>query len=218
MKYTPDIFVGIDQAAHSGWCIVARGAAVAHGVACDELEVVRVVAKVRELCDSDLARVLVVLEDHSDVPLSNKAQFDPRTGAPSRNTASILGMGDARGGWRQEFGRFGHPARLRMLVTSEDWRMRVLGVSNRLGTDALKDEAKRWATAKVRAPISDDNEAEAIAIASWAALDGMARMEHKRMTSRIKARVKRGRASQGVLALDVAEAMPRPKLLGRVQT
>jgi hypothetical protein len=196
MKYTPDTFAGIDQASRSGWCIVSQGIVVAHGVARGELDVVQVVAKVRELCAGDMTRVLVVLEDHSDVPLSNKARFGRRTGAPERNTASILGMGDARGGWRQEFGRFGHPESLRMLVTSEDWRMRVLGVSNRLGTDALKDEAKRWAQGKVGAPVEDDNEAEAIAIASWAALDGVARLEQRRTVGRIKARDKRGAAKQ----------------------
>ncbi len=190
MKYTPDIFVGLDQAERTGWCLIASGRVLAHGVTRDEGEVVGVVAAVISASGGNLARVLVAFEDHSDIPLTNKSSHG-RWGGPQRNTASLLGMGDARGGWRQEFARFGHPSRLRLLVTSEEWRMRVLGLSNRHGTAKLKLAAKQWASAKLNELINDDNEAEAVAIASWAALDGIARLEQGRTAARIQARDKR---------------------------
>jgi hypothetical protein len=189
MKYTPDIFVGLDQAECSGWCIVAQGAVQAHGVTKDHQGIVAVFETVQRLCEGNLTRVLVVLEDHGGHLYNAGKSFQ-------RNPKSLVTLGAARGWWEHEFGRAGHPESLCLRVTSADWRLRVLGARNSLGTERLKALAVQWAAGRALHPVSDDNEAEAIAIASWAALDGVARLEQRRTVGRIKARDKRGQAKQ----------------------
>jgi hypothetical protein len=189
VKYAPDIFVGVDQAAVSGWCIHAQGSVHAHGITRNALEIVAVVESVRALAKDELGRVLVVLEEHG-------THQHNATKKHQRSHTTLLGMGEARGWWVQEFARYGHPELLRLRVTSEDWRIRVLGVRNSLGTERLKEVAKQWAAGRARHALEDDNEAEAIALASWAALDGLSRLEAQRTQARIKALGKRNAKKQ----------------------
>lgn len=199
MKYSPTHVLGIDQARASGWCITPIG-----GTAL-QFELAESFAGRRYAADcalnavgGDAARLLVVFEDHSTISLTHGTNRSARGNhrAPIRNTASILGLGAARGRWDELLDMLEHPASLRLSVSPEDWRIRVLGCSNKPGTDELKERAKRWAMAHTQKSVCDDNVAEAICIAAWGSLDGLSVLQHGRKEQRVKARVKRAAVKQ----------------------
>lgn len=209
MTVEPKYVLGIDQGANAGWALARVGGAVERsGVATTPAMRVAVLGMVLNQCVESINNgvnpelLLVVAEDHSDIPLSNRARWTRTKGAPKRNTGSLIGMGRSLGRWDGMLDWNAHPERLRIGVTSEDWRMRVLHCRNGLGTEELKERSKRWASGHVGRWIADDNEADAICIAAWGALDGLGVLMAERVQRRTKARIKRELNKQKPLAFE----------------
>lgn len=199
MTYQPTHVLGVDQAARSGWALCrVGGLCLESGVAANDGKREGVILRALELAGG-VENLLFVFEDHTDIPLHNRAQWSREKGAPKRNAASLIGMGRALGRWEGLLGHFEHPEKLRMGVTSEAWRLRVLNCSNKPGTEELKERAKRWACLRTGRSITDDNEAEAICIATWGAIDGLSVLANGRKERRVHERVKRARKRQMAL-------------------
>lgn len=193
------IVLGIDQARRSGWAVHDGRKIVQSGFVYNTPGMIGVVELVKAHAGSGgISSVLVVYEDHSGIPLHAKTRFQGGQ-APTRNTATILGMGAAWGRWETALDLAGHNPRLRICVAPADWRLRVLGLVPSASTERCKATAKAWASQAVQGNVEDDNEAEAIAIASWGALDGKARLEAQRQARRMKDYQKRQAAKQGGL-------------------
>jgi hypothetical protein len=107
------------------------------------------------------APFLFAYEDHARAPLRSY-----------KYTGQVLALGGALWLWFDSLVRIGHPEDMRLGVTSRDWRRRVLGVSEAVGRDMLKDEAVRWAEAYAQKPGLTHDEAEGIAISAYASLHG----------------------------------------------
>lgn len=201
------IVLGIDQAKRSGWAVHRAGVIAHSGFVHDTPGMVGVVELVKGLARAEpgaaagqtpMVNVLVVFEDHSGISLHHKAKF-ARGHAPTRNTATILGMGRMYGRWELALDLVGHPERLRVSVEPRDWRGRVLGLVPSASTERCKDTAVAYASQLTGHNVGDHNEAEAICIACWGALDGMAGLERERARARMAARDKRSKAKQGGL-------------------
>lgn len=178
--------LGIDQAEVSGWSLhplaldgVSMLRPVAHGVArthADRVSAIETAAR----ASGEARSLLVCFEDHSGMPLTRGSRYDKRTGTrPTRSTATILGMGEARGRWEAALDYALHPTTQRMDVEPRTWRKRVLG-SYVGDTDALKEQARVWACMLAGEHITDHNEAEGICIAAWCSLDGIRKWQHDR--------------------------------------
>lgn len=196
------LVLGIDQAGKSGWAIVrALDAIRASGVAKKSLHVRQVVELALGMLEPG-EPLVAVLEDHSGIPLSNKTQYDKKRGhlgqrgrdyqartftypaaaqaarpdapaAPTRNTATILGMGDARGMWKHELALtvvpgFGTGVPVSM-VEPWKWGLEVLGLPRSMPTDERKKRSVFHAQALLKRAVADDNEADAVCIALWGA-------------------------------------------------
>lgn len=204
--------LAVDQAEHSGWCMIvptpsalapariqrAPHLSIVHwGLASNALE--REHAIRTALAQSpDRDELYVVLEDHSDIPLVAKTRFDRGRGRghkPTITTATVLGMGDARGRWREQLELAGLAKSHVRMVTPEVWRGHVLG---RRMAKARKEIAKpaalTVAQSIVKQPLETDDVAEAICIGLWAA----EHLEYLINTERAEARQKRAeRAAKG---------------------
>jgi len=203
VKYTPTIVLGIDQAKASGWAIATPGGRVLqHGLAKHHGEREDALHEALRYAHHAADDLLVVFEDHGAISLSygGRKRADGQDQAPKRNAAMLLGLGAARGRWDELLDGIGHPEVLRLKVTPRDWRARVLGVGQSIGTDALKRRAVEWATRHVGREVTDHNEAEGICICAWGAIDGVAVLAHQRKATRMVSRVKR--AAQKQLALE----------------
>lgn len=193
------LVLGIDQARRSGWAILAGPhpfVVKASGFVHDTAGIMGVVAMARSMAGS--SPFLVVMEDHSGIPLHAKAKF-ARGQAPKRNTATILGIGAARGRWEVALDLAQHPDGLRMDVEPCDWRARVLGLSLCASTVRCKAAAMEYASRLIGKPVTDENEAEAVCIACWGALDGIAQLNRDRRERNMKARMVRAQKRQGGL-------------------
>lgn len=185
------IVLGIDQAATSGWAIHVggpKGRIVAHGVARTWEARADVLTQALERAGGVIGEVLVVFENHAGISLSKGSREEGK--APTRNTAVILGLGAARGRWEEALDRRGHPELMRLSVEPKAWRARVLGLALGASRERCKHAALEWASAALYKPIADDNEAEAICIASWGALDGVSVLEGRRRHARAVARAR----------------------------
>lgn len=194
----PTFVLGIDQAAVSGWAIARVGGRVLEsGVARERSLREGVIMRAIELA-GDVEELLLVFEDHSDIPLGHRARYNPKTRmGPQRNAASLIGMGRALGRWEGLLDHYAHPERLRIGVTSADWRIRVLGCTNKPGTEELKARAQRWARGQMPgAAMADHNEAEAVCIAAWGALDGASVLAKGREVRRMGARRRKAQKRQ----------------------
>jgi hypothetical protein len=204
MTYAPSHVLGIDQASTSGWAIAViavqpiAGQVVQHGVAKDHAGRVRALDEALKHVQGCIDDLLIVFEDHSGFSMAygSNRSADGRHQAPTRNAAAILGLGEAKGWWVSLLEGLGHPASLRLKVSPQDWRARVLGCSQSIGTDALKERALRWAKAHVRHGLVDHNEAEGICIAAWGSCDGMSVLQHGRREKRVAAREQRAESKQ----------------------
>lgn len=172
MKERP-VILALDQAERSGYALHNGLRVYRWGLARNASERGSAIAEAFDLRDKLERRLLVFYEDHSSIPAAYR-----------RNTATILGMGDARGRWLEQLELLGHPRSWVAGVTMDAWRRLTIG--NGGGTDAIKKRAKLFASALVNATIDDDNVAEAIIIARWAALDGVARFFAERERARTK--------------------------------
>lgn len=177
--------LNLDQAATTGWsllslvgpgpivCPAAPWKLQQYGAASRTLAAVEDVLTAAAAAAGDVRELAVVLEDHSKVP----ARY-------GHHTATLLGMGAARGYWEHALDVLHHPKVLRYRVTPAEWRVGVFGARGaRLRTEAAKAEAVRWA----RALTSDEtitaktnDVAEAICISAWSALVIPARIERDR--------------------------------------
>lgn len=156
----PGYVLGVDQARSSGWCVVEldQRRVVAHGTATDSPARRRALTGLRQLPHFQVRQLLVVFEDHASFPTKSVQQG--------------IDLGRALGRWEELLDIFDHPERLRVRVEPQEWR-RVLGTTGCLDRDSWKAQAKLWATATVRSRVVCDDEAEAIAIATWGAWDGL---------------------------------------------
>ena len=177
------IILGLDQARAGGWA-VHDGRRVRHwGVAKNAGDRRAALLVARDVTISSNGRLLVVYEDHTQIPA--------RAGY---GTPALVGMGDARGRWFEQLEMSGHPRAWIMGVTMGDWRRRTIG--NAGGTERIKKRAIEFASRLVREKVIDDNAAEAIIIAHWGALDGLARYFAKRELRRVKERATSARTAR----------------------
>ena len=206
MTLAPRVIVGIDQAARSGWAVHSGGQVRASGVARSARERLEVVQAALSAAGGDTRLLLIVLEDHGKMPLSRRTQYDAATKhAPSRNAATILGMGDARGRWREQFELVGVPLSHFVLVEPRTWRLAVFGRgAPSMGTEAAKELAVRWASQVRGEPIADDNEAEAIAMASWGAREGVQVYQARLHEAQVRGRAQRRRPADPGSTLELA--------------
>jgi hypothetical protein len=179
--------LGIDQAVCSGWALHADGRIVASGLASTAQERANVVVHALQLAAP--RSLLVVLEDHGKMPLMRNTQFDSwAKQAPTRNAATLVGMGDARGRWREQLELAGVPMSHVLYVEPKVWRRAVLGRgAASLGTQAAKQLAVSWASKACGRTVTDDNEAEAVAIASWGAVAGRSAFRATQHAARARA-------------------------------
>lgn len=204
------IALGIDQASRSGWGISVNRQVVRSGVATTHAERKAVLQLAAELAGGRMADVLVMFEDHSAMPLGRLTHADrdtPRKGrqaAPQRNTATILGMGAARGRWEELLDQAGHPKALRDDVEPRVWRAK-LGIRGS-DTDALKREACAWASRHMLRDITDIDEGDGVCIAAFAGIDGIQRRDARLAAARTDARGKRQADKQLELAAPLAAA------------
>lgn len=195
--------LGIDQARRSGWCIhtgdvgACRTAVLASGFVLDTGGIMGVVAMVKSMAGAE--PYLAVFEDHSGIPLHNKTRFARGHGAPQRNTATILGIGAARGRWEVALDLAEHPDSLRVSVEPCDWRGRVLGLLSSANPDRCKAVAVEYASRLIGHAVTDHNEAEAVCIACWGALDGKAQLDAAKRERNMRARMVRAQKKQGGL-------------------
>ena len=184
------VVLGLDTGVHGGWSIHA-GAVELSGVARSAKDRQTVVATAVRKAEANQVPLLVVFEDHSKMPLKRKTRGDRRhRGAPERSTASVLGMGGARDRWHEQLDLVEHPMSWRMKVEPKRWRQRF---GFRGNTDSLKRQACTWASNETRRTITDHNEAEAICLSCWGAIDGLTEHEAKRELERVKAKEARER-------------------------
>jgi hypothetical protein len=188
----PTVVLGVDQASRSGWALHRTGKIEASGVCKNARERALVVEMALALAGSPKA-LLVVLEDHTKMPLSRNTQFDSFTKrAPSRNAAVIIGMGDARGRWREQLELAGVPLSHFLMVEPRVWRKAVFGGgASSMGTDQAKALAVSWSSQLCGRRIEDDNEAEAVAIASWGGRHGLFTFQASLHEAQVKGRTKR---------------------------
>lgn len=208
------VCLGLDQARRTGWglSLPAERRVVESGVATSHEERMAVLERARALAGGDMRRVFVLFEDHSGIPLTRLTRADRatrrqgRSGAPERSTASILGLGAAKGRWEELLDMLGHPLSLRDDVEPRVWRARVLGLVGGDG-QTLKTIAAQWLAAHLGREVTDLDEAEGGCIAAFAAQDGLARLGQRRQKQRLYARGKREERRQldlGVVGLEVA--------------
>lgn len=189
------VILAIDQAEHSGWCVHYAGV-WHHGMARKAVQRNQAVHVAFQIAHEAQAKLLVVLEDHSGMPLTRGTRFDQdrRRGSYAghadviRGTATILGMGAAAGRWLEQLELMGHSPSWTMRVEPREWRAKLIG--NHGDSEAIKKRAIARASQTVGRAIEDHNEAEAIAIAEWAALDGVARFFGAREAERVRRRAR----------------------------
>ena len=204
----PDVAFGIDQGKSSGWGLmrVGTGRFIDTGLARTARHRRRALELALAACEGDVSRLLVMLEDHTKMPITRLTRADFKTrrragsrrGAPQRSTGSIIGQGDSRGRWLERLDDLDHPRILRDKVEPRVWRIRVLGTTGG-GEERLKRLACQWASTRVGLPIRDHNQAEGVAITAFCALDGLARLEQRRRKARERAQL--GRLVQQSLEL-----------------
>lgn len=181
----PGHVLGIDQATCSGWAlldlvtrrVVLSGEAKGH----DEREAA--IALMSRLPGLSWASVLVVFEDHRAMPLT----------AGKTSAATMLSLGETRGQWKALLTQAGQPEAARLLVAARGWE-KTLGARQSLPRAERKQQALRWARALTGKGIEGDDEAEAVCIAYWGALEGLLRwaQEQSELASKRRRRPRKG--------------------------
>lgn len=157
----------LDQAATSGWAITLvddekhLGLLLEHGIAKKARERAEVLNKFLAYGIANYCPAHVVFEDHSKIPASK-----------ARTTATILGMGDARGRWREQLDLLGHVQAHRHMVTPDQWRGAVLGPRYaHAKTDVCKRAAVQHAIAVTGAKAITHDAAEAVCLALFTSVE-----------------------------------------------
>lgn len=168
MRESPRIIIrgilAIDQANVSG---VAMGALcddgtlkrVSFGVAVSAAQRTKHLQDALLRADLKIHDLAVVMEDHTHIPA-----------AAGWGSATLIGMGDARGRWREKLEDAGHPRTMLFDVDMKEWRGDVLG--RRFATarkELAKAEAIKWAEGRTKIKDIDHNAAEAVCLLYWAA-------------------------------------------------
>ena len=206
------VVLGLDQARTSGWALaMERGRVVHHGIARKARQRTEVIQLALSMVGNDPRRVFVMFEQHDHMPVDRLGRNDFTTKRTSdrfveRGPKQLHGMGKQYGRWEEQLELFGVPESMRDEVQPIVWRRAIHGVTS--GPD-VKAAAVRWALNELREPLQTDDEAEAICIATFAALSGIAKLDGERLHDRSVARAKKQAASQGALAFD-------PQLLERM--
>lgn len=198
--------LGLDQAARSGWAVTSGRTVAAHGVVVNHAggsseaiwnEHRAVVARALSLA-GDKARLLIVREKHDNfwrdylTTHDHKTERKGRQGAPERSKSTGVGIGKPWGYWQAVLDSFGLPRRLRIDAEPCEWRRRIHGVVR----GDVKRAARDWASIDLGMIIADDDEAEAICLSRWGAIDGVMKLEAKLRDERVKARGKRNERRQ----------------------
>lgn len=173
------IVVGLDQARACGYGIVrahpVTPVVLQHGCARSLADRAVVVAHALAAAGDD-EPVYVVFEDHSYLPAGS-----------GRNAATLIGMGDARGRWRERFELAGVPkSHLRYSVQPKVWRRAVLGLSDYASEERCKETAVRYAERLVQGVVVDHNAAEGLCIAVWGGRNVPAILEHEKLQRKAK--------------------------------
>lgn len=173
------IVLGIDHARTSGYGIVeahpVSPRVLEHGVARTPADRAVVVAHALAAA-GDEGDLWVVFEDHSYLRASS-----------GRPTATLIGMGDARGRWRERFDLAGLPrARYRFSVQPKVWRRAVLGLSDAASEARCKETAVRYAESLTQGVVVDHNAAEGLCIAVWGGRNVPALLEHEKLQRKAK--------------------------------
>lgn len=176
------VVVGVDQATKSGWSIHVGARPVASGVAnvWSWEERRTVLRQAFELANRDrrggaLATVLdptwfvFAFEDHSKAPL-----------ASYKSTRQVISLGGSWALWFDSLNRMAHPESMRIGITSRSWRARVLGLKANAKRAPAKAQAVHWAEQHTGKTGLCEDEAEAICVSSWGALDGVPEIERQR--------------------------------------
>jgi hypothetical protein len=147
-----------------------------------------------------------MFEQHDHMPMDRLGRNDfttKRSGARAfaveRGPKQIHGMGKQYGRWEEQLDLFGVPESMRDEVQPNVWRRAIHGVTS---GDKIKQAAVDWAKRELREPMQTDDEAEAICIATFAALSGLAKLDGMRIHNRAVNQAKKQAASQGALAFD----------------
>lgn len=159
------VILALDQAATSGYSLWLSDAAqpfgvlISSGTAKNHTERAAVLDAAEGLAKANDAQLHVVFEDHSKVPA--------RLGMP---TATILGMGDARGRWHEQLDLRGHSKARRYQVAPKVWRTAVLGAFiGSAKTEVAKKAAVQHASALTHRECTSHDAAEAVCIGQYAA-------------------------------------------------
>jgi len=177
------VILGLDQAKTSGWSIWQPGVGIEAsmaGTTRTALERRNVVERATALARRSKRKLLVVFEDHAEIPASR-----------GWGTAMLLGLGASAGRWREHLEIAGHSDAWIMKVGANEWRKKLLGSSY------ASNSIKRLAVARAarvlgRSVLPHEHDlAEAVCIAEWASLDGLARFFGKREMRRVRDHAKR---------------------------
>jgi hypothetical protein len=186
-----------DQAICSGWALIQALTAkpVRWGIAKGHDEIDQVVRFAVTMAGGP--KLLYALtEDHGGVPLfvgGSRDRGRVRSGGKQRSTATILGMGAARGWWEHALcsAAIGGVARSHLLKVSHGtWKAEVLGARwAKARTEAVRAESVRFARALLGVDVTHD-EAAAVCMAVWGAKNVPAKL--------VAAREARSRARKAV--------------------
>lgn len=177
--------LAVDQASASGWAIYDGAKIAAWGLAKKASDRQAVIDNALLIAREAGLRLLVVMEDHSKIPLEVGTKHDRKRGGPRpirRNTGTIIGIGDARGRWLEQLELAGHPEAWVMFVEPSDWRQKTIG--NYGGSDAIKKRAVDRAGNTLGVTVPNHNTAEAVVMLEWSTLDGRARFDAAREAAR----------------------------------
>lgn len=159
-KHHQCVILSWDQAYRSGLAIFVDGSLKEYGQATNHVQRRTAVERAQQLEQESGLPLVVITEGHSHMPASMGA-----------NTATILGLGAARGRILECCEMLGHPSRRTLEIDVPDWRLRILGAASKKWRRSM---VKRLAVAAAKqhcGVMSTDDEAEAICI-------GLAGMHH----------------------------------------
>lgn len=157
--------LGIDQARSSGLAVfdVVRRRCVLSGTVAGAEAQQKALLSLGELPGFSWSSLLVVLEDHGNVPKRR-----------NKSTQVVLGLGEARGRFRALLSVYGHPEENVIRVAPSTWRKMFGPMPRGTRRKRWKAEAMGWATMHLGYAPETDDEAEAICIAAWGVWNGLA--------------------------------------------